>query len=270
VITFAEAAVAFARRGLHVFQLGVRSKQPATRHGLHDATCDVGLVAAMWEFRPRANIGISCGPSNLLVVDVDSQEGAHAWAELSLRHGGRPRTRTAVTATGFHFLFSGKGRTSASRIGPKIDTRGLGGYIVAVPSIHPSGVRYRWLDPDVPILPAPSWLLELLERGRPDLEVGVRRHLPDGVEATPYGRAALDGLRADMLATQEGWRNDTLNRLGYRAGRLAAAGELDVKLAEGVLVQAAVEVGLPEDEAVRTYRSGAGAGLLLPTVRAVR
>jgi hypothetical protein len=224
----------------------------------------------MWEFRPDANIGISCGPSNLFVVDIDSQEGARAWGEVCVLHGGRPHTLTAVTARGFQFYFRGKGRTSASRIASEVDTRGAGGYVVAVPSVHPSGVRYRWLEPEAELLPAPSWLLELLERGRPDLEVGERRQLPDGVEATSYGRAALEGLREDMLHAQEGCRNDTLNRLGYRAGRLAAAGELDVKHAEGVLVQAAVEAGLPEDEAVRTYRSGAGAGLLLPTVRAVR
>jgi hypothetical protein len=264
------AAAAYARVGWHVFPLAPRGKTPITKHGMLDASCDLGLVVAQWEFRPLANIGVSCGPSGLLVVDVDSQEGARAWGELSAFHGGSPRTRTAVTGRGFQFLFAGKGRSSASRLAPGIDTRSAGGYIVAVPSVHPSGARYRWLDPEAEVLPAPSWLLEQLERGRPDLEVGVRRHLPDGVEATAYGRAALDGLRADMLLAEEGCRNDTLNRVGYRAGRLAAAGELDLKLAEQVLVGAAVDVGLPEDEAVRTYRSGAGAGLLLPTVRAVR
>jgi hypothetical protein len=271
VITLGEAAVAYARRGWHVFPLAPRGKTPVTQHGMLDATCDVGLVAAMWEFRPLANIGVSCGPSRLLVVDVDSQEGARVWGELCILHGGRPRTRTVITGRGFHFYFSGKGRSSASRIATGVDTRGAGGYTILPPSIHGTGARYRWLDPEVCVVPAPGWLLELLlESARSELEVGVRRHLPDGVEATAYGKAALDGLRADMLATQEGWRNDTLNRLGYRAGRLAAAGELDVALAERVLVEAAVEVGLPEEEAVRTYRSGAGAGLLLPTVRAVR
>jgi hypothetical protein len=269
VITLEEAAVEYAKRGWHVFPLAPRGKTPVTKHGMLDASCDVGLVAAQWEFRPLANIGVSCGPSGLLVVDVDSQEGARVWSELCVLHGGRPRTRTAVTGRGFHFYFSGKGRTSASRIAPGVDTRGAGGYTILPPSIHGTGAAYRWLDPEVGVLPVPGWLLELLERGRPDLEVGVRRHLPDGVEATAYGRAALAGLHADMLAAEEGCRNDTLNRLGYRAGRLAAAGELGVALAERVLVQAAVEVGLPEDEAVRTYRSGAGAGLLLPTVRAV-
>jgi hypothetical protein len=265
-----EAAVAYARDGLHVFPLAPRGKIPITKHGMLDATCDVGLVAAQWEFRPLANIGVSCGPSGLFVNDVDTQEGARAWAELWALHGGPPRTLTAVTGRGFHFYFRGKGRTSASRIAPGVDTRGAGGYVIAPPSIHGTGAAYRWLDPGAPILPAPRWLLELLERGRPELEVGVRRQLPDGVEATPYGEAALEGLRKDVLHAEVGCRNDTLNRVAYRAGRLAAAGELDVALAERVLVQAAVETGLSEDEAVRTYRSGAGAGLLLPTVRAAR
>jgi hypothetical protein len=268
VSKLAEAAVAYARRGWHVFPLAPRGKTPVTKHGMLDASCDPGLVAAQWEWRPQANIGNNCGASHLLVVDVDSQEAARAWSELCALHGGRPRTRTAVTGRGFHFYFSGQGRSSASRIAPGVDTRSAGGYTILPPSVHRSGAEYRWLDADADVLPAPGWLLEALERGAPEAVVGERHRLPDGVELTAYGKAALEGLREDMLAAQEGCRNDTLNRIGYRAGRLAAAGELDVKVAERILVQAALAVGLTEDEAVRTYRSGAGAGLLLPAARA--
>jgi hypothetical protein len=233
-----------------------------------DASTDPGLVAAWWDANPKANIAVSCGASSLMVVDVDSQEAARAWSELCALHGGRPRTRVAVTARGFHFYFAGKGRSSAGRIASGVDTRGAGGYAILPPSIHQSGTPYGWMNPDVEPLPVPEWLLDALERGIPEPSaVGERRRLPDGASFTAYGKVALDGLREDMLAAQEGWRNDTLNRLGYRAGRLAAAGELDVKVAEGVLVEAAVAIGLPEDEAVRTYRSGAGAGLLLPAAR---
>jgi Bifunctional DNA primase/polymerase, N-terminal len=181
VITLGEAAVAYARRGWHVFPLAPRGKTPTTKRGLHDASCDPGLTEARWAENPRANIGGACGPSRLLVVDVDSQEAARAWSELSLLHGRQPRTLTAVTGRGFHFYFDGQGRSSASRIAPGVDTRGAGGYVILPPSIHRSGAAYRWLDPDADLLPIPSWLLELLERGRPELEIGVRRHLPDGV-----------------------------------------------------------------------------------------
>jgi hypothetical protein len=262
------AAVGYAKRGWFVFPLVARGKTPITKNGLKDATCDVGLVEAMWEWHPRANIAVSCGASHLLVVDVDSQEGARAWSELCALHGGRPRTLTVITARGFHFYFSGAARSSASRIAPGVDTRGVGGYTILPPSVHGSGATYRWADGGIPIAtPVPGWLLEALERGHPETTVGERRCLPDGVPYTNYGKVALDGLRADMLAAQEGWRNDCLNRLAYRCGRLAAAGEVEIKIAEGLLVEAAVTAGLDEEEAVRTFRSGAGAGLLLPAAR---
>ena len=60
-------------------------------------------------------------------------------------------------------------RCSAGRLGPGLDVRGEGGYIVAPPCVHPSGALYRW-HPDRglahPVADAPAWFLELL-RPRP-------------------------------------------------------------------------------------------------------
>jgi hypothetical protein len=54
---------------------------------------------------------------------------------------------------------------------PGIDIRGDGGFIVVPPSLHASGRRYAWdlsaHPDDVPLAPAPAWLLALLQfRGR--------------------------------------------------------------------------------------------------------
>jgi Bifunctional DNA primase/polymerase, N-terminal len=269
----AASARDYARQGWEVFPIAPRGKTPLTKRGLHDATSDEGLVAAWWEERPQANIGLNCGASGLLVVDVDGEEAARAWGEVCDLHGGLPMmkavatTKVAATARGFHFYFVGQGPSSASRVAAGVDTRGLGGYTILPPSVHATGVRYRWLGAADP-LPLPGWLGDALERpfGEP-LVVGERRPLPRGLVCTWYGRTALAGLEEDMLAAREGWRNDTLNRLGYRAGRLAAAGELELGYAERTLVAAAISVGLPEDEALRTYRSGAQAGLLFPAAR---
>ena len=51
-------------------------------------------------------------------------------------------------------------RNSASKIAPGIDVRGDGGYVLAPPSIHPSGRAYAWsVDSANAIVPAPDWLL---------------------------------------------------------------------------------------------------------------
>ena len=44
-------------------------------HGLYDATTDPAVVAAMWARWPSANLGISCGPSGLVVIDLDTPTG---------------------------------------------------------------------------------------------------------------------------------------------------------------------------------------------------
>jgi hypothetical protein len=47
-------------------------KHPLTRHGLHDATADPGVIRRWWTRWPQANVGIRTGAaSGLLVIDID-------------------------------------------------------------------------------------------------------------------------------------------------------------------------------------------------------
>jgi hypothetical protein len=262
----AAAAVALAQRGWYVFPIAPRGKTPITGRGMLDASTDEGLVAAWWEQRPQANIGISCGPSGLLVVDLDGEEAFRAWADLVARHGGHPQTLVARTGRGYHLYFAGEGRSSAGRVGAKIDTRGAGGYCIGPPSVHGSGAVYRWIDPKLDPVSAPQWLTEALDNGQPEPPVGERRRLPDGVPYTPYGRSALQAIAAEMAATVEGERNSTLNALAYRCGRLSAAGQLAEQVAHRDLVAAAVAADLDGDEAEATFRSGFTAGLFRPVI----
>jgi Bifunctional DNA primase/polymerase, N-terminal len=262
-VTLAAAAIDYARRGWAVFPVLPRGKRPITEHGLNDASTDPGLVAAWWEQRPQANIGVNCGRSGLLVVDLDGGQAVRAWVELAGGKGGQP-TLAAGTGGGIHLYFVGDGPSSAGRVAPHIDTRGAGGYVIAPPSVHPSRATYRWLDAAVAPSPAPSWLLEALDHGLLAGEIGERRELPPGMAFSAYGRAALHALVREMENTPEGERNDTLNALAYRCGRLTGAGQLAAGVARSMLVAAAVSVGLEAKEADRTFRSGFATGLLRP------
>lgn len=52
-------------------------------------------------------------------------------------------------------------RNSAGKIAPGIDVRGDGGYVLAPPSIHPTGRRYEWsVDCASALATAPAWLLD--------------------------------------------------------------------------------------------------------------
>jgi len=264
-----EAALAYAARGWHVFP--VAGKVPLTEHGFADAAADGADVERLFTDVTATGVAIACDASELLVVDLDGLAAQEAWADLAGRNGGHEATLAAETGKpgGLHLYFAGDGRSSAGRLGPGIDTRGRGGYVVAPPSWHPSGAVYRFVDPEQDVAPAPAWLLAALEPPPPPV-IGDSRPLPAGAAATSYGRAALEGLASDMLRAGEGQRNDVLVRVAYRAGRLSAAGELAEESAHAVLVEAATRAGLASIEAERTFTSGFRAGLELPAARAPR
>jgi hypothetical protein len=271
VPVLAVAAARYAERGWSVFPAVERGKRPATRNGLLDASTDRPQVEAWWDARPNANIGVACGPSGLLVVDVDGEEGRLAWLRLAALNGGHEPTCVSETGTGgLHVFFAGDGPSTTARLGPGVDTRGQGGYVVAPPSVHPNGRRYRWRDPFAPIAPAPGWLLDLLRTAPIPLAVGERRGLPAGQQATPYGAAALAGLADELLRAAVGTRNATFHKAARRAGRLEAAGELDGEFARGVLWDAALEAGLERRELSSSWRSGFRFGQRYPAVRGPR
>jgi hypothetical protein len=157
-------ALALAARGLHVFPCRPRDKRPATANGLKDATTDPDIIRAWWQQQPDNNIAIATGAaSGIFVLDVDGLDAEAALRRLEAEHGGLPATVEAITARGRHVYFRSPQETvrnSAGKVGPHIDVRGDGGYVIAPPSIHPNGRRYCWsVDSANYIADAPGWLL---------------------------------------------------------------------------------------------------------------
>ena len=163
------AALAYARRGIPVFPCEPRGKAPLTYSGFWDATTDPRRIEAWWRRWPGANVGVPTGGrSGLLVLDVDPRDGGpESLAELEREGGSLPETSRARTGGGgMHVLFrypaGEEVRSSAGRLGPGLDVRGEGGYVVVPPSRTRGG--YEWLD-RMP-LADPAWLRVRL-RGLP-------------------------------------------------------------------------------------------------------
>jgi hypothetical protein len=158
-------ALALASRGFHIFPCRPRGKRPATANGLRDATADPDIIRAWWQQQPDSNIAIATGAaSGIFVVDVDGLDAEAALRRLEEEHGAAlPETVEVITARGRHCYFKWPQqpvRNSAGKIGAHIDIRGDGGYVIAPPSIHPSGRRYAWsVDSADRIADAPGWLL---------------------------------------------------------------------------------------------------------------
>jgi Bifunctional DNA primase/polymerase, N-terminal/Primase C terminal 1 (PriCT-1) len=184
-----EAAVRHGMRGRFVFPC--RGKQPLTENGLLDATTDSARIEGWWRRWPEAGVAIRTGrESNLVVLDVDGDDGAESLRRLECERDELPRTASVKTPSGGeHFYFrhpGGEIRNSAGKLGPGLDVRGDGGYVVAppTPGYEP--------DEEAPIAELPEWLRELMR--------AVPRQASPASEAIPAGErnATLASLAGSM------------------------------------------------------------------------
>ena len=162
------AALGYAGLGWSVLPLGAKSKRPLIAWRALEARRAGGAEIQGWFRRwPDANVGIVTGAiSRLIVLDIDPKHGGEiGLAALVRRHGPlRPTVEAATGGGGRHFYFASPGGEIRNRAGlaQGIDLRGDGGYIVAPPSIHPSGRPYAWVagrsPHEFPLAPMPPWI----------------------------------------------------------------------------------------------------------------
>lgn len=163
-------------------------KHPRTAHGLKDATTARRQIKRWWKEHPRSNVGILTGRSSrLLVIDIDGDRGKRAWKKL-LKHCEclSISTLTAVTGNGFHYFFAYDGAitNSAGKLGPEIDVRGEGGYVVGVGSTHSNGRHYAWKDSAKAVAPLPSRLQRLLAKRERGFPFDIGNKIPCGKRNT--------------------------------------------------------------------------------------
>lgn len=239
-------------------------------HGIHDASDDPARIRAMFEAaRHATGYGIACGrPPHFLIgldLDRDSEkdvDGVWELRRLCARKGiAVPRTVIIRTPRGgYHAWWTGpadvKVPNRAGQLGPGIDVRGAGGYLVGPGSRGARGLYTLASDSnDVSVHPIPEQLLQLMtaDKERP------RRATASPANAWLMGGGrSLVGLVRHVLDAAEGQRNNRLFWAACKAFEHAAAGQLDADAAEGALMQAAVEVGLPDKEAEATLKSARG------------
>jgi len=207
------AAVSYAEMGYRVIPL--YNQQNGCCHCSKGFACKSGgkhPIGLAWQdpnitFEPadftKANIGIATGPaSNLVVVDVDTDDGKDGVASLAALLDVDNRAydqwpETYVTRTGgggwqYYFHYTGDDiGNSAGKLGPGIDTRGKGGYVVAPPSVSTKG-PYKVVR-DAPVADLPEWLAQLLRpkvRETPEATYDPEAHGDERLGA--YQQAIID------------------------------------------------------------------------------
>ncbi|MFF7332720.1 bifunctional DNA primase/polymerase [Streptomyces sp. NPDC008150] len=273
------AALAAAEQGWRVFPLRPGTKRPALhgesrcpgtgpcvgghRKWEDRATCDPDRIRAAWSRGPY-NVGIACGPSRLLVIDLDAPKdnsstdahGATTFKALCERAGHSVpdtyRVRTASRGEHLYFIAPDRVRlaNTAGTVGELVDTRAAGGYVVAAGSLTPAGMYESLCGPRT--APVPGWLLSILQPA-PAAPVG-----PFRVTVTDGSRAAVAALEAEcavVAAAPDGRRNATLNRCAFKVGRFVAWGDLPRQTAEDAFQGAGQAAGLTAAECRITIRS---------------
>jgi hypothetical protein len=203
---FRAAAIAYAEAGWPIFPVLPDRKAPFGKlvpNGFKDASADPELVRYWWTRSPWSNIGFPTG-NGIAVLDVDSYKGARL-------EGDWPETLTARTARGgehrYHVVEE-EVRISADRLGPGLDVRGDGGYVLLPPSRFGRGKHYTWENRIAPVAVDAA---RLRGDGAAVLrDTGTRRgrgKRPLPPDWRPFELATLvrEGGRHDYLARVAGW-----------------------------------------------------------------
>ncbi|WP_260727376.1 bifunctional DNA primase/polymerase [Dactylosporangium roseum] len=248
------------------------------------ATTDPDRIQRAWSRVPYG-IGIACGPSGLLVVDLDRpkpgkarpdrwaipgiEDGFDVFAEVCAEAGQPLPTETYTVTTGrsgthLYFRHPAEGEqlrnTGGDRgggLGWLIDTRSHGGYVVAAGSTV-AGRPYT-VAHDIDPAPLPGWLAERL---RPAPQPPARPavvHLAGLGRQTKFLNKAITASLAAIAAAgapNSGILNNVVWGAAVSLGQLVAGGALNEHDTEELLLAAAVAAGHPAAGARKTIRSG--------------
>ncbi len=245
-------------------QIGKHPLGQLVPHGLKEATCNRARVLAWWSRYPKANIGLATGQL-FDVLDLDGPDGVAALQAFAHQHNlalpaSGPVTRSGRPEAGWHYYLAPANLGRRRGLLDHVDYQGHGGYVVAPPSQHASGLAYRWvrdLDHPLPQLPGPLRTELTRPAQRPTAPV-IPLPVRDG-PGHPYARAALAEELTRVAAAPKGERNEQLWASGRNLFNFVAVGALDEREIHQGLLEAAERNGLLGEEPRQTHRTIASA-----------
>lgn len=248
-----------ATHGFSVFPLRPNGKRPPFEFEwgpYGDAPAAPSLVD-QWASRPSSNMAVATGAvSGCFVLDCDN-----LLARVAVESRGVPDTFTVATPRGTHFYFSHPGwpiSNKADGDGSQwsgiagLDIRGDGGYVVGpgsyfIPTADEQAkgkVEGAYaIERDLPLAPAPDWLLELLWPKTVTPTVPAQ----SAEETSPYGRKVLQEEIAALIDCPAGSISHTIYRTVARLAELVAGGEIREDEGWGAIEEALLTMGLADE-----------------------
>jgi putative DNA primase/helicase len=300
-----DAALGYAARGWPVFPCSPKNKAPLLANerdgdgkpipktgGVKQASVDPDQIREWWKRWPKAMIGVATGHARLFVLDFDPRVDdatGEEWtldslkADLEAQMGCEvPASLISLTQSGgVHVWLSwpddaGDAIRNRGNLPDHVDVRGLGGYVIAPPSVMATGKAYRWLR-ERDVAQAPASLVEILRSKekasaapstsaeRPSQPVRPRSHGDDPVEAArrKWALAALDNAVGEAEQLPDGGRNNGVNAIAYSLGRIVGAGYLSETTVHAELERVA-RLWPNVDKTVSTIERGLADGKAMP------
>lgn len=198
-----KAALLYLKRGWNVVPVG-KGKMPLLPSWKEYQTRRVTEqeIRGWWSRWPDAGIAVITGAiSGVVVVDADDKAGMDE-VESYLPTD----TLTATTGGGgrhYYFRHPNTPVPSPVRFLPGADCRGDGAIAVVPPSVHKSGRRYVWNDPEAAIVPLPPALAQRIQgKASGEAPKDWETDIPDGERDVMLTRRAGQLLKAGMSAVE--------------------------------------------------------------------
>jgi len=147
-----ESALEYQSMGFSIIPVQQSKKPYIAWEKYQNQKANENQIKEWWSKYPNANVAIVTGKiSNLLVIDIDSEEGIQ---ELNDQISGTIIMPVAESpGGGFHYYFQHvEGITVGSRFIKDCDFRGQGGYIIVPPSTNGQNA-YKWITPIFEVTP---------------------------------------------------------------------------------------------------------------------
>lgn len=215
-------ALLHAERGIWVFRLHVNGKKPMRTGWQREATRDAATIAKLFSMTPDANIGGYMehyfADRACVAVDEDNKgdkKGADTICSLEFDGKDFPPTYTQTTPTGGkHHVYHARrpvNQGNAGVVGPGVDLRSRGGYIVMSGSTI-DGVPYT--DNGAGIVECPEWLFN--SRDIPEAKKIDTTATAGKVNAEAATARAMRYLEEYAPGADDGERNSATYKLAAR------------------------------------------------------
>ncbi|RLI73859.1 hypothetical protein DRP04_15325, partial [Archaeoglobales archaeon] len=159
-------ALDYYELGLSVIPLEYKNKKPVINWKPYQERQPTREEVINWFSNKPRNVGIVCGKvsGNLFVIDIDNEEGYNRFMEKIKQTRIEElvdNTWIVRTGKGYHIYFRCEEPVKSRRF-KGCDVKGEGGYVVAPPSVHPSGNYYSFVKKGQIVLLSKSEFDELI------------------------------------------------------------------------------------------------------------